>query len=186
MRCALTCLTWFHEDARELYKIQSLVVLFFWTEKTFCKNIRGRGDSPTDTQASRAVANRIFILSVLNELNGAPTLKLYIIRTTRASLRIDSNYLDFRPFYANWTKEITWCFPGDYNETINHVNRTQINTVFRSTQDCESRILSVVSVYSILFPFNCELLIILRQVCIWNLLGWLWHFPNILIGIKTC
>lgn len=109
MRCALTCLTWFHEDARELYKIQSLVVLFFWTEKTFCKNIRGRRDSPTDTQASRAVANRIFILSVLNELNGAPTLKLYIIRTTRASLRIDSNYLNFRPFYVNWTKEITWC-----------------------------------------------------------------------------
>ena len=104
------------------------------TNETFCKQ---RGDLPTDMQASRAAeANRIFILCATGKHGWIIT----------ASLRLDCSYLDFRQFYANWPKEITWCFPGDF-EIIDRRQR-----LFRSTfYNYESRILSMIHIFKAFF-----------------------------------
>lgn len=128
------CFIPFYADARELCKIQRPVAMYLRTklsanrEETYLRICK-----PVELQ--RQIESS-YCARLDNRVEAVIT----------ASLIFDRNYLDFRQFYVIWAKDITWCFPGDF-EIIDRRQR-----LFRSTfYNCESRILSMVYIFKALF-----------------------------------
>ena len=97
------CFIPFYADARELCKIQSPVAMYLLTklsanrEETYLRICK-----PVELQRQIESSYCVRLDNRVEDI------------ITDSFSRFDCNYLDFRQFYVNWPKEITWCFPGDF------------------------------------------------------------------------